>query len=237
MSNKKPGSTVPSPAPIISEGNSETIQTPVESGKELIEQNPLMAGLGNRKAKKTRDTHATFMCTAAPAERLPDIKKEKYMKSIFSVITASVLLFGCSPSKQHVKTLKKTEVISVTVADSSLNGGTKTISRQKNLRLFIELDKDWLKLTTVYRSEHIKKKITTTNYYKPETLLKFSTGDWYNIDNLTKPCPTCTGKGQRPCPACKYKSESTVCPRCLTNESEGTLPCNDCEGTGTVKRQ
>jgi len=158
------------------------------------------------------------------------------MKSIIAIIITSILLFGCSPSKQHVATLKKTEVVSVTVVDPSLNGISKTLSRQKDLRLFVELDKDWLQITTIYKSEFNEDKTTTTDYYKPEALLKFSIGDLNREGKLTTKCTSCEGRGQVPCPACKYKSESTACARCSTTESAGTLPCDECEGTGSIKR-
>jgi DnaJ-class molecular chaperone len=149
-----------------------------------------------------------------------------------AVIIISTFLFGCSLSKENVTTIKKTEVNSVTIVDPSLNGITKTLSKQQNLDLFIELNIDWLKVTTISRSGHRTKE--TTEYYRPEALQKFSTGDWNN-DRQAKECPACSGIGKISCPACKFKSESSVCPRCSTKEAEGTLQCEDCKGTGTVK--
>ena len=157
------------------------------------------------------------------------------MKSIIAITITSILLFGCSPSKQHATTLKKTEVVSVTVVDPSLNGISKTLSKQKDLRLFVALDRDWLKITTIYKSESATDK-TTTDYYKPEALLKFSIGDLNNNDAQTKQCPACKGSGRIPCPACKYKSDSSVCPRCSSTEPTGTILCDKCEGTGVTKK-
>lgn len=65
--------------------------------------------------------------------------------------------------------------------------------------------------------------------------------DWNETDsvkeNRIEPCLECMGEGHIPCPACKYTSNSSACPRCSSTESEGTIQCDKCKGTGTVETQ
>ncbi len=100
------------------------------------------------------------------------------MRHIILIITTSFLLLGCNQDSPNNGAIKKLEVSSVTVIDPGEGGILKTYNRSENVSIFIESDENWLEVTKVAKFKFGKKE-TTTDHYKPETLVKFSTGDWY----------------------------------------------------------
>ncbi len=115
------------------------------------------------------------------------------MKILSIVTISSLFLFGCNPSSQNSKCIKKIEVSSVTIVDPTIPTGVsgstntkgglseerespyKTYYKTDFSHIYIESDEEWLRITRVFKKSGVKE--TTVDYYKPDSVIKFTTKD------------------------------------------------------------